>query len=85
MTGHGELSRNVLGLGPLLDYYAFLRGRLREIRENRPIFSKNPDFEIEEKVVRSEFARLRKLMKSELPRRKKKPRLQRPSRHVDRG
>jgi hypothetical protein len=72
MTGCGELARNVRDLSPLLNYVAFLRHRLREIRQTQPIFGKDPDLEIEEKVVRSELDRLQKLMRGELAKRKRK-------------
>jgi DNA-directed RNA polymerase subunit RPC12/RpoP len=71
VMGHGELTGNVRDLSPLLDYFAFLRGRLREIQKQRPIVGKNADLEIEAKLVRSELDRVGKLMKRELVRQPK--------------
>ncbi len=66
MLGHGELSGNVRGLAPLLEYGTFLRGRLREIHREKPLLGKNQNLETEEKLVEAELARVRKVLESEL-------------------
>ena len=66
MLGHGELSGNVRGLAPLLEYAAFLRGRQREIHREKPLLGKNPNLETEEMLVKTELDRVRSVLETEL-------------------
>ncbi len=66
MLGHAELAGNVRGLAPLLEYAAFLRKRLRQIRREKPILEKEQSLEIEEKLVENEIVRVRNVLETEL-------------------
>ena len=66
MLGRAELAGNVRGLSPLLEYAAFLRRRLRQIRREKPILGKDQSLEIEEELVKNELARVRKVLETEL-------------------
>ncbi len=66
MLGHAQLAGNVRGLAPLLEYAAFLRKRLRQIRREKPILGKDSNLEIEEKLVENEIARVRNVLEIEL-------------------
>ena len=66
MLGHAEMPGNIRGLAPLLEYAAFLRKRLRQIRREKPILGKDQSLEIEEKLIENEIVRVRKVLEAEL-------------------
>ena len=66
MLGHGELDGNIGALSPLLEHVAFLRRRLREIRQEKPILGEDSGLEVEEKLVESELSRAGIILKTAL-------------------
>jgi hypothetical protein len=70
MIGRGELSANARAIASLIEYGQFLKKRLAEIRDEKPILGSNTDLEVEEQLVERELIRVRTVMNSELSSRK---------------
>lgn len=66
LVGQAELSGNVRGISPLLEYAALLRNRKREIQETIPILGTNPSLQVELQLVESELERIEIVCETEL-------------------
>lgn len=62
---------SVQELNTVLDHFRLLKDRLREIEERFPLVGRDPDLELEEKLVRRELGKIREFLENELQGKKK--------------
>jgi predicted RNA-binding Zn-ribbon protein involved in translation (DUF1610 family) len=66
LLGKGELRDSSRDLVRTLDYFDYLRKKLEEIQEEKPIFGIDPDIDLQERLVKRQLIKLRLGMRNHI-------------------
>lgn len=66
LLGEVEVRGNSKDLINTVDYFNTLRERLEEVQEEKPLFTVDPDLELQEKAIKQQLDKLRQSLKKEV-------------------